>query len=237
MHGWQRYRNRAIVLRWLARHEHIATTGADVTLGTVSVTHNNVPVENVVVSSVEIENTSQKDISNVVVHLAHSDGFEFLGGGGTLPGSQRALAFSERFQDEIERFQHLSPDAPEHSAVALYLRTHREYLLPVLNRGGRASFVHTVTGPRATSPFVALSCDHVGVRTTMEAARPMIYGVPTTQATLAGAIAGLATAFFTGLLIHQSPLAALVGFLLGGFATLIGVALVKAWRFVAHFLS
>jgi hypothetical protein len=215
----------------------VALTGVDSVLGTVAVTHNGAAVENVFLSVVDLENQSQKDLADLELDLSHSDGFTFLGGTGSVTGSARRFEFTARVQADIARLLQLAPQDLAADPGFAYLNTHREYRVPVLNRGARATFVHTITGPQGRTPFVTLSCDYPGVRLRMEGARRMIFGVPQTHAMIWGALTSILLTAIVASSTNSVGIASVAGFVFGGFANTIGVPVVKLIRLVTRVLS
>jgi len=225
-HLWRRFRERMITLRWSANNVPLAIGGELPELGRITVQHEGQDVDNVMFSTVEVENESVHDIENLEVVLGYRDGTTFLTGGGSVAGSMR------RF-DASEHFRRLWEENPSNPAVLSF----REYVIPVLNRGATAVFTHVVRCPDVLRHRVELSCVHPGVRVVERARAPQMLGVTPADA----ARVGMPTVvLLVATLVYSVPIPwvdALVALLLGLFAQVVGIAMIHVWRVLVRVLS
>ncbi len=222
-HVWSRYRTRLKRLRWSAWHHRIAVAAEDPHFGRVDVLYEGQPVINVHSSQIQIENESNSDLTNVVINIAHLDGTRIYRSMGAVEGSLAAIPFTDAFSAALADFEH---------ADANYLITHRDYRIPVLNRGTKVSFFLLVGRDHACQPLVTVSCDHVGVELKFLPPSYKVFGVPFQQAQVVGLAATFAFALALAWWLPYRWIISLAAWLVGVFALALGAGFTKLWKWI-----
>jgi hypothetical protein len=231
---WRRYRNRMAVLRCQISHTPAANTAG--VMGDVKVQYGGIDAPNLYTCSVVVENDSSKDLSSVVLNLSYTDGTIFLSGGGAILGSTQFVPLAQSYLDRSVAFYSL---AEEHRNVEeqRWLSAHRDYGVPVLNRGSRVQFFFTVHGLTGVAPKLTVSTDHLGVRLVLQAPRQLFMGEPNGRAIAVGLFACIVALLLLPTFIAPSWLVAWVMFWLGALVLVIGATLLKLGRGILRLLS
>ena len=230
---WQQYLQRMVTVRWSATHTTLAAGGEHPTWGHVEILYNGTPAGNLLQwCRVEIENESgSRDLSNIVVSLQYDQPKpEILSGGGTREGSNQWLALTPSFVAEIDRYIQ-TPETNRPKTTDIFRR--RDFVIPVLNRGTKAIFLFLVR-PNVANPMLRVYCDHLTVRLKHRAERPMIFGVVQAHAGWAGLGVGCLAAVALATSLRNIWVAVFVALLLGTFGQLLGVAVVRMWRWLVR---
>jgi hypothetical protein len=220
---WTRFRTRLRRFAWKAWHNRIAVAANDAHMGQVTVQHDGVPVNNVHLSTVEVENDSSEDFQNISVTLAFKEGSRILNSSALIQGDLHAIPLDDAFLKQFDGV------APEQLAG---LVTYVVFAIPVFNRHQKANFNLLVTRDDANAPFVTVSCNHVGIRLEPKVIGLELDGVPFKLAAWVGIVA----TFVVVLLIirfqrHPHPFGTpIYAWLLGVYCAKLGAGLVKAWR-------
>lgn len=230
-HLWNRFRGKPTLLRWTDQYVRLAVS-TDAALATVEVLYNGAPVTNLYLASVQFQNESNTDLQNVIVNLACLEGSRILLSEGNLAGSLQSLPFAPAFDQALTT-------AIQNPAQAnwAYLNTRRDYLVPVFNRGALTNFVLLLTRDDLLEPRVQLACDHVGARVIHQPAVWVLWGIPMKQGIIVGVIAGLALALAVSLNTSSPLVAALFAWLIGLTSSFIGVAILRAWRWLTRLMG
>lgn len=235
-HLWRRFRGRMVRLR--CEVTHVPVTNTPATIGTqVEVRYLGVSTPYLFQCSVVVENDSTTDLENITLNLAYKDGTIFISGGGAVDASNQTLPLLAAFVEAYSRSSALSDEERPTSPEWQYTSTHRDFLIPVLNRGARARFLFTVHGVSAGLPQLTASCDHVGVRLIMQAPRQLFLGVPTNSAALWGLAAGALLLWAATDMLTASWRLTWTFFLAGATAQLVGALLIRASRLLVRALS
>lgn len=236
-HLWRRYRNRMVALRWQASHHSLATAAQDVVFGTIEVRYNGAVVQNLFLTTVDVQNESSRDLTDVNLNLVFQDGTTIYMAHGAVVGSANVLPFANPFAAELDRFLALPADDPAAGPLGAALSRRRDFCVPVLNRGVSVRIAMLVEASPGRQPFVQLSCDHPGLRLLFQPPRQLLFGVDQRHAALVGFLAG-------GILVVVVTAAELgpwsiatVAFLIGSLTAVLGAALVRATRWIARALS
>ena len=226
---WQQYLQRMVTVRWSVIHETLAAGGDSPVFGRVEILHNGKPAGNLIQwCKVEIENESgSRDLSDVVVRLQYDPGTAFLSGDGALEGSNQALPLAPSFAAEIGRFLAIPEADRKEMTTDFYCR--REYLIPVLNRGAKANALFLVI-PTVSNPTLRVYCDHLNVRLKHRPERLMIFGVVQAHASWTGLGVGALVAVAVAMNLTSIWVAVVVALLVGWYGQLLGVAVIRAWR-------
>jgi len=208
----------------------LAVAGNDPNLGRVEVRYNDLPVQNLQFSNVEIENESSRDFTNVEIKLLYLDGTEILGQG-QVAGMAQFIPWAGRYSAELEAAAAIPEDQRDRATIVHALLARREYVIPVFNRGIKMILTHVVHAASA-SPIVQVACDHPGVRLCQRPQRPMIFGVVQAHSILFGMGAAVFATLITASLTRRTWVVALVAFLSSGFGQLWGAAIIRLKRWV-----
>jgi hypothetical protein len=235
-HLWMRYRNRMAVLRWSYDCYSSAASSEDEVVGRIEVLLNGDPVRHLKWCFVRLVNDSTRDLIDVEVNLSFPRGEQFHGGGGWVAGSTVWFDLAERIRVRIERLVALGEHEREGTPDLLYVQTHRDFRIGVLNRGARADFAFLVHSEVPENPVLLLSCDHAGVKVRQEPPRPMLLGVAQQHAQWVGLTMGTLATIAVAVSV-RSPWGAVAGYVVGVFATLIGVVVLRLVRLASRVLS
>ena len=220
-------RGRVRELEYTVSHDRIGLSADDRIFGNVRVTWQGVELTNLYSSTVTIENHTPGHLENIRFK-AITDKTLLLSQFTQIPGT----AYIVKYSPEYEAVLHVSAGAePSASQLETY-RHDREYLIPVLNRGGKAVLKFLTTDPTASGPAVWLDLQHAGLRMVYRANEPMVHGVPVRYAVRVGLVAALATAVAVGVYVPNVWLSVALSMTVGLFAQLVGAGLFKAWRFL-----
>ena len=222
-----------VTVRWSVTHTTLAAGGDNPTWGRVEILHNGVPAGNLLQwCRVEIENESgSRDLSNVVVSLQYDQPEpEILSGGGALEGSNQWLSWTPSFAAEVDRYLAI-PVADRPTTTDLTRR--RDFVIPVLNRGAKAIFLFLVR-PNVLNPTLRLYCHHLNVRLKHRPERPMTSGVVQAHAGWTGLGVGSLAAVALAMSLTNIWAAVFVALLVGAFGQLLGVAVIRGWRWLVR---
>lgn len=136
---WRKFRERKTRLRWSDEFQRLAMAREDDRFGRIEVLYNGDPVRDLHVGQVQIENESNRDLEDVAVNLATSEGGQFLATAGQVQGSLEELPLTDTFVTLAEEF-HRTDDDERREQLREHLTTRRDYRIPVLNRGEVAQF-------------------------------------------------------------------------------------------------
>ena len=230
---WRQYLQRMVTVRWSVTYETLAAGGESPIWGRIDILHDGQPAGNLIQwCRVEIENESgSRDLSDVVVRLKFDPGTAFLSGSGALEGSNQPLPLAPTFSAEIDRFLAIPKADRKPASTDFYLR--REYLIPVLNRGVKVIALFLVI-PTVSNPTLRIYCDHLNVRLKHRPERPMIFGVVQKHAGLTGLGVGSLVAVALAMSLTNIWAAVFVALAVGVYAQLLGVAVIRGWRWLVR---
>lgn len=237
VHLWRRYRNRMVILRWQASHQALAISARDVLFGTIEVRYNGNPVQNLFFTTVDVQNESARDLTNVDLNLVFQDGTTIYMAHGAVQGSANTLPFADPFAADLTRLLALPPNDPSAPALAAALSRRRDFRVPVLNRGGSVRVAMLVQASAGRQPLVQLACDYPGVRLVFQGPRQLVFGVEQGRAALAGFVAGAVLVFAVTASALSPRLVATTSFLIGSLTAVLGAALIRTARWVARALG
>ncbi len=227
-HVWNRYRSRLKPIRWSAWYFKVAVAAADPQFGTTEVRHDGHPVANVHSAFVQVENESNSDLENVVVNMACLEGSRILRSMGAVQGSLQSIPFTTNFWNWLID--------PEHRFAA-YVSTHSDFQIPVLNRGGKANFSFLLCRDDALEPRLTVTCDHLGIEFKQRPSAIMLWGVPQIQAVCVGLAASFICVVALVVRVHSTWVTGVVAWVLGCLASILGVGVIKIWRWCVRQLS
>jgi hypothetical protein len=229
---WQRYLARLAAFRWSAWHNRLAVAGHDPNVGKVEVLWNGNSVSNLQVCVVEFENESSRDFTDVEVKFSYADGTDFLGDG-SVYGLTQFVPYAPRFGAQVQTL--LDTPVEDRPVADLdFVRTNRQYTIPVLNRGTKFRLTFVVHPP-TLEPVIHVSCDHKGVRLYQRSeSRPTFLGVVQAHASLIGLAAGVFAVAALSYWIHRPWIVTSAAFLFGALAQLVGAGLVHLKRLIVR---
>lgn len=234
---WRRYRERMVTLRWQALHQPIAISTQDALFGTVEVRYNGNPVQNLFFSTIDVQNESNSDLTNLDLNLVFNDGTVIYISHGAVQGSANMLPFAESFAADLDRFVGSQPDDPQRPLLAATLSRRRDYRVPSLNRGASLQIGMLVQAQPGRQPIIQLASDHSGLKLIFQGPRHLLFGVDQNIATLTGLLAGIVIIAA----ISATPLgrgaAMAVGFGVGCVTAVLGALLVRAFRWFHRLLG
>lgn len=231
---WTRFRGRLATLSWTATSSRLAVSSEPNPHAKLEVLYNGQRVNNVHLVTIFLRNESTKDLTNVMVNLAFSDGSAFLISEGQLIGSLKPLLVDAKFMSD---WLALANQTPLPAEVAYY-GTRRDYPLAVFNRGAVARFDAFVTrSSDGNNPMVSLAVDHEGVQVRNRPPVAEFFGVQQSRAQIIGLVLAAA---LTALAI-RSPIpvwgVGLAGLVVGLVALLLGASAVRLVRAILKILS
>ena len=148
-----RFQGRLVRLRYWTIHSNLGSSVNSSQFGSVQITHNGILVNSLYLSTLTVENPSNKDLQNLKIVLYCDTPSTILVSHATKRGDLSDISFDQEFVS----FALANPDlnVPQ---------KRREYRIPVLNRHQLLDFKVLVTNANAQQPFVWASCEHTGLK-------------------------------------------------------------------------
>jgi hypothetical protein len=236
-HFVRRFRERMATVRWSAWHQSIAIGGHDDTFGKVEVLHNGVPVHNLSMSYLELENESTRDLTNLHFSVHYADGTRFLYSVALLRGGL-GLALGPIYTAGVTTFLAI-PEGQRPANVADYqfLWTTRDYVVPILNRGAKVDFAALVEVPPGINPKAQLTCVHKGVRVRAKPPQPVMFGVNQNHGVSVGFVLGVMGIFVLAQLGAVDFWPIFLAFLAGATVLLLGALALHLVRLVVRVIG
>ena len=221
----QRLLHKRGLFTYFVSHFPAGLTTDDPVFGTVRVTWNNSPVQNLYLSRVELRNESLNDYEGIVLRVVGNDTTLLTEQTG-LAGTTRALSWTEQFSQQLS-VQQGNPATP--SQIATFSRL-REFEIPTMNRGQIVylRFLNDATPGKV--PRIDLEVLHKGVRLEFRMNRQQYMGVPLPSATLVGIALGTLFLLGVNLLTVEAWVVASLSFVFGLVVRIPGALAIKAWR-------
>lgn len=234
--GWRKYKGRMVTLRWTANYQSVAVASATQGFGNIQVMRDGIPVQNLSMVFVEIENESSQDLTDVEVNLRYDDGTHFFFSDAYVRDVPHELTLASRWLSTLQRFNLLAESERPNSSDLRYLATRRDYLVPVLNRGAKIDLRALVQAP-AGIPRIILTCTHKGLRVREEPARPKLLGVDAKRSALLGIAVAVITALVLWIDFTPNVVVVWIAFGAGLFAQLFGVGILWLIRLTRKLLD
>src|SRR5947209_8689591 len=150
-HVWTRFKTRITVLPYQIEHRYLGGSADDAYFGTLKVLHNDTEVRNVYMSSVTFKNESSRDLHDLELNIAATDSqTAILVSYGKLTSSLKYLPFTDEFEKKLKQ-------AAKGAQVVLW--NHRDYKIPVLNRGDGVTVELLTTHGGGQQPSLTVGCD------------------------------------------------------------------------------
>ena len=221
----QRILNKRGLFTFYVYHYRVGVSADDAIFGSVRATWNNLAVDYLYSSSVELRNESLKDYENVKVKVYTNDTV-LLTERTEIVGTSRIVEWTTSFAERVS----VPPGGePTEDQFGLYARE-REYLIPAMNRGQKVRFTYLNTTSEPEQPTIWLDILHKGVKTKFRVAQTEFLGVPQSSAGWVGSVLGIAIVALVVATVETFWLVAALSFLLGLIALLPGAASIKLWR-------
>lgn len=228
-HVWNRVVNRLSVLRYVVWHQYIGLSAEDPRFGSVKIIYNEVPVKSLYISTAVVTNDSNRDLSQLELNVACDQSSAIIISYAANKSSLDHLNFTDKYSDL------LNENKPE---MAGYLGNRRDYFVPVLNRTEIIEISMLVTNFNAVQPNITVACSHPGVKIKFQKVPPQkIFGESQQFTAFIGLLVSAALCY--SIIQYNFPLSQAVwySFVLGGAATLIGVLVIKLFKFIRRFLT
>ena len=217
-HFWNKYVNKVSHLAFSIWHSYIGSSFEDVNYGSVKLSYNNSEVKNLYSSKIEIRNNSNKDIADLELNISCNDGSLILVSHGKNVNSIKELRFTDSYFRLLEK---VSPDN------ALIIYTHRDYIVPVINRGDRVEINLLMTNTNAIKPILYVTCEHKGIKLKYFSDQPKLFGVPQKESVIIGLVIAIFLCLPIYFLIDNHIIILTLTFLNGLISSIYGVLSLK----------
>lgn len=216
----------------------IGITADDEIYGSMRVFWRDQEMNNLHLSSIEVENRSFRDFENVKFKVYCEKETEMLTERTGIVDTPYVADHSDDFKDRVK--QASAPDSEQ--SVMDILAHQREYNIPVFNRGQKVIFQYLCTRPNdQESAHIFVDCNTKGVR--MKKAKvPSVlvtdlFGTPIYIALVRGLIIVVVVYILCGLLIENVWVSSAIAMLSGLMAQLFGAVWYRAERAVLHAIA
>ncbi len=218
----QRVLNKRGLFTYTVTHTRVGMTAEDPIFGNVAVSWNGSPVQNLYLSTIEMNNESMNDYEDVVVSTFTND-TRLMTEQTQLVDTPNILEWSEKYKALL----HVETgNGPTESQWTTYNGS-REYVVPILNRGQRIKITYLNSAKGAPMPSIWLSVAQKGVKLKFQGAQNQILGVSQGLAALFGVLIGIAVLLVLPLSIQEPWLIASVAMIYGFIAQIPGAYAVK----------
>ncbi|OIQ65613.1 hypothetical protein GALL_528280 [mine drainage metagenome] len=221
----QRLLNKRGVFSYTVTHNRVGITAEDPIFGSVAVSWNGKPLQNIYLSTIEMKNESMNDYENVVVSAYTSD-TKLMTEQTQILDSPNILEWSEKYKKKM----HVeSGSSPTEQQWNIY-NGQREYVIPILNRGQSIKITYLNSAKSSSIPNVWLSIALKGVKLRFRGPQNQIIGVPQGQAAFVGVLIGIAVLIALALLVSEPWIIATGAMAYGLVAQLPGAYAIKLLR-------
>jgi len=222
-HLFSLWRNRIARLDYSINRVFLGASGQDQLFGRVEVHYNGTQVANLYMFTLQMQNSSNTDFTDLKMNIWCNLGSLILVSNGRKLSSVEPLQFTAEYAAALQ--------AVGENQNIDQVFTRRVYSVPVLNRDEQVEFSCLVTNRQGTEPSLYLECDKPGLRLAPRFVKPELWwGERRDLSALVGLLV-------TGLmlvpavqLIHVGALLAIVAFVLGGFCMFPGAVVLKLVR-------
>lgn len=227
----QYVQSRRGLLTYFVTHNRVGLSTDDIVFGSVRVTWNGNPVANLYSSTIELTNRSAHDFENIKVRAFTNDS-DLLTEKTEIVDTSHFLVWTPEYAKQM----HVEKGSEATPAQIALVRSSREYLVPVLNRG-QSIRIHFLNAAKSQEmPTIFLDILHKGIRVEYRNPEELVLGVGRGQAALAGTALGFVV---VGFLISCPPplwLAVLIAFAYGLTAQAPGAVMVKSLRWISRLI-
>lgn len=228
----QRILRKRGLVTYFVRHSQVGMSADDVIFGSVRVTWNGNEVPNLYSSILELRNESLNDYDNVTISVYTSDTI-LLSEKTQVVGTPRILEWSADFSQRlaVQPGAQATPDQQE-----LY-GTHREYLLPTLNRGQAVRLIFLNVPRSKGQPSIWMDIQHHGIKVKFRVAHDEFLGIPRPAAFLAGTALGVPLLAVVIASVNTVWIATALAFLYGLLVFVPGAYSIKLWRWLRELVG
>ncbi len=178
--------NRRRLITWSATNTRLGISADDAVFGSVRVTINGNPVQNLFSATVELVNQSTKDFEKLPIRVYTGD-VTLQSERSELVGTTQIIPYSTTYIEEIA----VKPgEKPSYEQLKIW-SSRRDYLVPVLNRGQKARFTYLCIANNDQPPEIYVEIQHQGVLTKLRPPMPHYMDVPHEKAALIGSLIGM----------------------------------------------
>lgn len=223
-----KFKNRISFLKYTVWHQHLGASVDDSRFGSVKLLYNEKPIKNLYMSTILLSNESNRDLSNIEINIACNPDSAILISYGRNKASANELSFTDRYTSI------LLAQKPEDTP---FIFGRRDYKLPVLNRGDKVDFSLLTTSLKEKQPVITVNCDHPGVKMKYAVVFNKLFGESQIHSALLGTLIAVLICILIICFLNNRFIAILLAFLIGLFASLLGVFLLKIYKFIYKILS
>lgn len=225
----QRVSNRRGILAYSVTHDRIGISAEDPNFGSVAVTFNDQKYQNLFLSTIELKNESLNDYENIDFR-AWSPNTKLMTEQTLHEETGTNIHLSNTYQDKVKVSPGSSP-TPEQYEI---FHSHREYSVPVLNRGRTIKITYLNSALNPSGPTIWLSASIKGVRLKYRPSENRIIGISTIRATSTVIVIGILGWILITSLNIPTPVATAVAILFGISTQHVGAYLAKAWQWLRN---
>ena len=200
-------------------------TTEDVIFGSVVVTWDGSPINNLYLSTIEMKNESMNDYENVTVK-AYSNETRLMTEQAQIVDSPNNLEWSEKYKKQM----YVEQDASPTQAQLNVYNGQREYVIPIFNRGQSIKITYLNSAQSPSMPSIWLSVGIKGVKLKFQGPQNQIFGVHQGRAALAGVLIGFAVLAALALFVSEPWIAVTVAMAYGLIAQVPGAYAIKILR-------
>lgn len=215
---WNKYKSRITKLKYSIWHNYLGSSMEDVKFGSVKLLYNENEIKNLYSSNVVIKNDTGKDVDNLELNITCDDQSLILVSNGKNLNSIKELSLTENYTNIAEN------NDPDDQT---YIYTHRDYVIPVINRGDSIEITLLTTNFENKRPFLHVTSEHKGVKLKYFLEPVKLLGVSQNSSTLIGLIISLIVCYPI-LYFFENPILIIALALFNGWtASLYGVFILK----------
>lgn len=224
--------NRRSLFTYFVFHQRIGVSATDEIFGSVRVTFNDNPVNNLFLSTVELINQSLTDFENVDVTIYTGD-TRLLSHRTELANTPLAIAYAPDFIDSL-----VVPAGQEPTAAqfALY-NGQRRFRISTLNRNQKAVFHFINASESSDAPKLFVDVTKKGIKLKYAIAQPQFWGVGRHRAAIAGLLLGLVLIAVLIAQVEVVWIASVIAFIYGLSVVVPGALIIRGWRWLRDWYS
>ena len=221
--------SRTARFRYSTRIDRIGTAADDPVFGAVRAQWRGNDVRNLHIVTLELENESPKDFENVRLKAYTPAETLILSERTSVVGSPNVVPSSPEFDARLAVPQGQAPTPAQWNEY----NHHREYLLPVFNRGQVLEFRYVCTRPADDQPpFVFIDAPVKGVKLVHQFRTQLVLGVPLQKALGRGLVSALILSILSAVYLNSSWAVAAACLAAGLTAATIGALVYKGQRWL-----
>lgn len=221
----QRVLNKRGIFTYSVTHNRVGVAAEDAIFGSVAVSWNGNPVQNLYLSTIEMKNESMNDYENVVIS-AYTNDSRLMTEQTQLLDTPNIIEWSEKYKNQM----HVGTNGePSEKQWAIY-NGQREYIIPIFNRGQSIKITYLNSAKTNAMPSIWLSVAQKGVKLKFQSPQNQILGVPQNQAALVGVVLGFVVLVALAIFVTEPWVAATAALTYGLVAQLPGAYAIKAIR-------